>query len=107
MKGKRKLWVFLFILIIMTPLGLWLPGLLGAGGAWGEWAPDELKKIVGYIPRGLEGLQNIWKAPLRDYEIGAWSPTLGYIVSGFLGVLIAVLAGYALGRVLTRKQKSK
>ena len=44
-----KLWIGIAILIILSPVGLILPELLKAGGAWGEWGADEIEKIAGHI----------------------------------------------------------
>lgn len=55
-KSQKKLWIGLFILTLLTPLGVILPEKFKAGGAWGEWGPEELEKLVGYVPEGLKRL---------------------------------------------------
>jgi hypothetical protein len=63
-KMVRNLSIGLILLIIFVPLGL-----LAAGAAYGEWAPDELKDRIGFVPHGLEELSDLWHAPLQDYNI--------------------------------------
>jgi hypothetical protein len=102
----KKLWIALLILLILTPLGIWLPRLFGAGGAWGEWGPEEVKKLIGYVPEGMRKLKDFWKAPITDYEIRGWSPTAGYLVSGLLGIVIVLLFTFLIGKILSKKDKN-
>jgi hypothetical protein len=37
MKGMKRLWCGLLVLILISPLGLILPGVFKSGAAWGEW----------------------------------------------------------------------
>ena len=64
MRTTRKLWIGLGALIVLSPLGLILPARFGAGTAWGEWSAEELRKLVGYVPKGMSAG---WNAPLPDY----------------------------------------
>jgi len=94
----RKLWIGIAILIILSPVGLILPELLKAGGAWGEWGADEVEKIAGYVPRGLKKLSELWKVPIPDYAFSGWEQGLksyiGYIFSGIIGAaLVSILIG--------------
>lgn len=52
-KSQKKLWIGLIILALLTPLGIILPEKFKAGGAWGEWGPEALEKLIGYVPAGL------------------------------------------------------
>ncbi|MDD5354906.1 MAG: cobalamin biosynthesis protein, partial [bacterium] len=63
MKLAAKLWIGIVVLIVLSPLGLLLPEHFKAGNAWGEWGVDEMRKLVGYIPRGLAKLSGLWQAP--------------------------------------------
>ncbi len=86
----RALWVVLVVLIAATPLGLLAPGT-----AWGEWSSQELaQRGLGFIPEGMQQLENLWGAPLARYDVPALGNTsLGYILSAVLGIgLIAVIA---------------
>jgi len=97
MKTATKLWIGLTVLILLTPLGL-----LAGGTAWGEWASEELRQLLGYVPEGLARLEGIWKSLLPDYSIPGWeSPlksSLGYILSAAIGVGAVVAATFLLGR---------
>ena len=70
MKTITKLWFFIVVLIILTPLGIILPRYFRSGPAFGE-----------------EKVSSFWNAPMPDYGHG-WP---GYIISAILGV--AVIAG--------------
>lgn len=109
MKITTKLWIGIAILIALSPLGIIMPEYFRAGAAWGEWGPDEVKGLVGYIPRGLEKLSSLWRAPLPDYAFPGWeekglqSLSLAYIVSAVAGIGISILAVLVIGKLLTRK----
>lgn len=109
-KFHKKLWIGLFILTLLTPLGVILPGKFSAGEAWGEWGTDTLKKLLGYAPEGLKRLADLWKAPIPGYNFGGDNATMtvqviSYIISGFLGMVVAGLAVYAISRLLVRNGK--
>jgi len=109
MKLTSKLWLGIGILVILSPLGLLLPEYFKAGDAWGEWGPDSLKELVGYIPQGLEKLSGLWSAPLPDYVFKGWEESglgglsFAYIASAVIGILITVTVILLLGRMLTKK----
>lgn len=105
----RRLVIGLLVLAVLTPIGLWLPELYKAGAAWGEWGSDELKEMVGYVPKGMQGLENLWtKTILAGYGVSGWtSPflaALGYIISALLGIAVVGGLGFLLGRVLASKE---
>ena len=80
----KKLLVALGVLALLTPLGL-----LAVGEAWGEWAPEDVAGLVGFVPKGLESLAEVWRwAPLPDYSFGPLPEPLGYILSGVVGALV-------------------
>ena len=109
MKVTTKLWMGLAILIILSPAGLILPEHFKAGSAWGEWGADEMQKLVGYIPQGLERLSSLWSAPIPDYAFKGWEEkglpqlSFAYIISAVTGIVITVLVVWFLGRILARK----
>ena len=109
MKLTTKLWIGLGAIILLSPLGLILPDHFKAGSAWGEWSPDEIGKMVGYVPQGLARLGERWKAPMPDYSFMGWEEkgltplSFAYIVSAVLGVALIALVTWALGRCLTKK----
>lgn len=98
----KPLWIGLIILIILTPLGL-----LAQGTAWGEWASEELKSILGYIPKGLQKLEGLWTSVLPGYAISGFdSPiksALGYIISAAVGSVVIVFAIFLVGKLWKRE----
>ena len=109
MKLTAKLWIGLAILIVLSPLGLILPDHFKAGAAWGEWGAEEMQKLVGYIPHGLEKLSSLWNAPIPDYAFKGWEEkglpqlSVAYIISAILGIGITVLAVFFIGKMLAKK----
>ena len=107
-QGKR-LWGGLILLILLSPLGLILPEIFRSGPAWGEWSLEEIEKMVGFIPEGLKKLTDLWPSPLPEYNVGGWEEkglfhsSLGYILSGFLGVGAVVSVTLLLGRWMGKK----
>jgi cobalt/nickel transport protein len=109
MSTLKKLWIGLGGLIILSPIGLILPDKFKAGSAWGEWGSDEMKNLVGYIPKGLEKLASLWKAPMPDYAFKGWEEKgmshlgVAYIASAVIGIAIIVISVLFLGKLLARK----
>lgn len=104
-----KLWIGIGILIILSPLGLFLPELFRAGDAWGEWGINGIKELVGYVPPGLEKLSGLWVAPIPGYAFKGWeekglpSLSVAYIFSAIIGIVITVLSVLLIGKFLTKK----
>ncbi len=109
MKTITKFWFGIVVLIVLSPLGLILPDHFKAGSAWGEWGADEMQKLVGYIPKGLEKLSSLWSAPIPDYAFKGWEHkpmadlSLAYILSAAIGILICVGVVFILGKFLSKK----
>ena len=109
MKTVTKFWIGIAILIILSPLGLILPEHFKAGSAWGEWGADEMQKLVGYIPQGLEKLSSFWNAPMPDYAFKGWEErglphlSFAYIISAAVGVGIIIVIVFAIGKILAKK----
>jgi hypothetical protein len=83
MKTITKLWIFLAVLIILTPLGIIIPAYFKAGPALGE-------KIS--VP---------WNSPLLGYG----SSNTAYVISAIIGILAAAGIVYLLGKFLTKKDQ--
>ena len=94
-QAARSLWIGLAVLMIATPLGL-----LAAGTAWGEWAPDDFKNPAmrqeiarasgaqppAAAPQGLGELSQVWTAPVPDYAPPFLkNEKFGYILSALFG----------------------
>ena len=109
MKLITKFWIAITVLIVLSPLGLILPEHFKAGSAWGEWGADEMQKLVGYVPKGLEKLSSLWNAPMPDYAFKGWEEkglshlSLAYIISAIVGIGIIVLVILVIGKLLTKK----
>ncbi len=109
MKITTKFWIVVAVLIVLSPLGLILPEHFKAGAAWGEWGIDEMQKLVGYIPHGLEKLSSLWNAPIPDYAFKGWEEkglphlSFAYIISAIIGIVITVAVVLIIGKILTKK----
>ena len=109
MKLITKFWIGIAVLIVLSPLGLILPEHFKAGSAWGEWGADEMQKLVGYVPKGLEKLSSLWSAPLPDYAFKGWEEkglshlSFAYIMSAIIGIGIIVIVTIGIGKLLARK----
>jgi cobalt/nickel transport protein len=100
MKTITKLWILIAVLAILTPIGLIIPEYFKAKAAWGEWGSDEIKKLIGYVPKGLEKLSDIWVAAIPDYG----TSKISYIVSAILGIIIVMGITFLIGRFLGKKE---
>lgn len=104
----KKLWMGIFILVVLCPIGLISPHLFKANTAWGEWGMEDIRKLVGYVPQGLERLSRSWTAPFAEYQVNGWEnggfsgQGFAYVVSAILGITITVVCVLILGRFLTR-----
>jgi cobalt/nickel transport protein len=112
MTTTKKLWIGIGILALLSPLGLIIPTLFGAGGAWGEWSAEEFSKLVGYVPEGMRKLAHLWKSPLKDYAVpgqaqGLARRGLDYVLTAFIGVALAAGLAYLIACVLGRKNREK
>lgn len=110
MKNARRLWWGLLILLLISPLGLILPGAFQSGPAWGEWGSEELQKMLGFLPEGFRKIGNLWPAPVPEYSLKnlggqGWTKGLAYLLSGALGVGAILIVSFLLGKTLTRKNQ--
>jgi hypothetical protein len=108
MKEYRPYWVALLVMAALSPIGLYLPELLRAGSAWGEWGLEEVRQMIGYTPSGMERLSDLWKAPIPDYALPGQEEaplahrSLSYVLSAVLGVALCGGGTYVLTRWLTK-----
>jgi hypothetical protein len=107
---EKKLWLGLFLLALLSPLGIILPEKFGAEGAWGEWGVGALEKMLGYVPEGLKKTADIWTAPIRAYNFGGEDAVLStkiisYIVSAFIGIVLACIIVLIVSRLLFKHEK--
>ncbi len=90
-------------MIVLSPLGILVPAAFRAGDAWGEWSPDTLKKMLGFIPEGLGAGADAWRSPIPDYNFfgegsSLLSQSVSYIVSAAIGLAACVAVMYLLAR---------
>jgi|WetSurMetagenome_2_1015567.scaffolds.fasta_scaffold23822_3 cobalt/nickel transport system permease protein len=106
----KRIAVGLGVLLLLVPLGLYLPSKLGSGGAWGEWGGDQLEEITGFVPGGLHRLERLWHAPLPDYgpprqsDMGVFGSESWYLISGIAGAALVTALLLAARRVLARRE---
>lgn len=95
-------WFLLLVLTLVAPIGLLAPGT-----AWGEWGREELTKLgLGYIPAGFDKWSNFWRSPIPDYDLpGFLNPSIVYILSGLLGIILCIFLIYLLISILTKLNK--
>lgn len=115
LKDHKRLWIWIGVLILLSPIGLILPELLKAGGAWGEWGVEEITEwmqkegLPAFIPEGLKRLSEIWSAPFPDYAFKGWEggvkAYLSYILTGIIGVAAVVLVTFLIFKGKTPRRK--
>ncbi|MGC8802405.1 MAG: PDGLE domain-containing protein [Bacteroidales bacterium] len=108
---EKKYWIFLAIMAVLSPLGIFLPSWFNAGDAWGEWSVDVVKQHVGYEPAQMKKTAEIFHAPIPDYnffgeEGSLTSQAVAYIISAFLGAGIILLITFGLQKMLKSKNDS-
>lgn len=113
MKELKKIWIVLFLLATLSPLGLLIPEFFEAGGAWGEESPSEVQKIVGFLPTNMADLAELWKAPLPDYALpGSTEATpltrksWDYFLSAMVGLLLCAGTGLTATKFLFRQNSA-
>lgn len=90
------------LLVVLTPLGLLAPG-----GAFGEDAPQDLDLRglgLSAVPEGLNKYNGFWhNAIFSGYDFtGDGHPTLGYVVSAVVGILVVGLVVLLIGTLVAR-----
>lgn len=109
MKPYRTLLIALLVMALLAPIGVYLPQILKAGSAWGEWGIEEVRRMVDYAPAGMEKTAERWKAPMPDYAPAgredASSPARGfyYLLSAFLGAAACGAGAWLLARRIARR----
>ena len=111
MKTITKLWILIAALAVLAPIGLFLPKYFNGGAAaWGEWSIEEIGKLLGYVPKGMERLSSLWSSPIPGYLFKGWkyksslSLSLAYIFSAAAGVLITAGIVFLIGKFFSDKK---
>ncbi|MDP4207252.1 MAG: cobalamin biosynthesis protein [Bacteroidota bacterium] len=104
----KKLFIGLLALALLSPLGIILPEIFKADGAWGEWSTEKVAKDKGYVPAGMKRDASRWKAPVPDYTTGKENDSLlkrsgNYIFSGLMGVGIIGLITLGAVKMMNKK----
>ncbi len=107
-KLQKKILIFLVILTLLTPVGIFLPVVFNAGDAWGEWSAETLEKLIGYVPEGLQKYTDTYKASLPDYsanpdDTSATHQSFYYIISGILGAGVTLVVTILISKLIIRK----
>ena len=109
-KFQKKILIWLIALAISSPIGIFLPKLFHAGGAWGEWDTKTIKEKTGTVPKGMAKDAVKWNAPMPDYNVKKDASLLHqsfhYIVSGVLGIAFTILITYGLTKLLARNEQA-
>jgi hypothetical protein len=96
--AQQKIIMFLFAVILLSPLGL-----ITQSPAWGEWSEEELKAMIGFVPKGIsEG--ELFKAPFADYSFLPLGEIGGYIFSATLGSILVIAVFYALKKLVNAQK---
>jgi hypothetical protein len=100
----KKIIIGLTALIMLTPLGLLVPGT-----AWGEWGFDEIKHKIGFIPPGMSRFNTIIKNILPAYGIPGFDKSffqsaLGYIFSAMIGIAAIALIFWLIAKFVPEKK---
>ena len=93
----KKYILFLLFLSLMVPLGIGVPALFHAAGAWGEWPVETVRRQTGIEPAGMKIASDLYRAPFPEYGDGKSERSLArqsvqYVFSAFIGLgIIAIL----------------
>jgi cobalt/nickel transport protein len=109
MTFKKKLWIGILILTIITPLGIYLPEAFDAEDAWGEWSIETVEKLIGFIPEKMKEDADLWKAPVPDYNLGseespAYVGIISYIISAVIGICLCVAILFPLKKYIVKNE---
>jgi cobalt/nickel transport protein len=110
MSTTKKLWIGLIVLALLSPIGIIIPDTVKAGSAWGEWGTNEIQKMVGFVPQGMQKLTDIWSAPMPDYAFKGWEEkglgmqSLAYVISAAVGMGIISAITLLFGKIVNKKE---
>lgn len=100
--GWLPLAALLAVLVVLTPVGL-----IAQGTAFGEWTPEELAQLLGYVPPGLAELSGRWSGLFPGYTVPALAglpggAVVGYVASALAGIGLVTVAWLVLRQLLAR-----
>jgi cobalt/nickel transport protein len=102
---KARLWIWLGMMALLSPVGILVPAMFHAQGAWAEWDAQTLKQLVGYVPKGIKKYTGVWKPLIPDYNLfgehaSVVAQVFSYILASIIGVILVSIAVYALSRLV-------
>ena len=97
-KSTKIALIILGIMILSVPLGL-----LTDAPAWGEWDNEYYKKVLGFVPEGMEKFNSFIKPILPDYSIPGHNEVIGYYASAIIGAIIIFLVWFIIGKIIAKK----
>ncbi len=101
---NKKVKVALAVLAVML---LAVPiGLLTDAPAWGEWDNDYYKKVLGFIPKGMEKFHSFINPILPDYSLPGTNDVVGYYVSAIVGAILVFAIWFIIGKILAKKHSN-
>ena len=98
----RKSFAFWAVLLFLVPLGL-----LSGAPAWGEWGISYFKKILGFVPFGIQNFSDMYLAPFADYTFQNFHEIFGYYLSAILGSILIGLCVFLFFKENDRFRKDK
>jgi len=78
----RKIYYFLFGMIVLVPLGL-----ISSNPAWGEWENEYYQQALGYIPKVINETEGV-SVPFSDYTTSFFGEVGSYYFSAITGVVV-------------------
>lgn len=100
-KKVSPLYSMIISLVLLSPLGL-----LAVGTAWGEWGIEELKELIGFIPKGMENGFS-FDVIMPDYTVIGFNEIVAYILSALTGVALIIIAIKFLEKISLRNKIQK
>ena len=109
MKKHKKILIVLGIMLLLSPLGIYLPEWFNGGDAWGEWSIETIKEDTGIEPEGMKKDADLYNSPVPDYKLGEEENSLpklsvSYIVSGIIGVGIILIITFVTTKIISHKK---
>lgn len=101
----RPVLIALLVMTALVPLGL-----IATGTAFGEAGTEEIKDMIGYIPKGMAQMAEKWNALMPDYSLlslgsGQATAVGGYLLSAVIGIAVVALLIFFMSRFLTKEKR--